>query len=108
MAAVETLRRGYDRYLVQNAQSENNVRAVTTPPTGAFTTGTVTSSGNTLYGSSQTTFTGGGTILTGTRDTELVILMLRPGEPGYSNALDARSILGPEWQQVVKDGIRTC
>jgi hypothetical protein len=108
MAAVETLRRGFDRYVIQGAQSQNNVRTVSTPPTGSTTTGTFTGYGNAVYGTARTSYYGGGTMVTGTRDTNLVVLMLRPRDPGYANALDARSILGPDWQQIASDGIRSC
>lgn len=108
MAAVETLRQGYDRYVIQGAQSQNNVRVINRPPTAAYTTGTFTGYGNTVYGTAQTNYYGGGPMVTGTRDNQLVVLMLRPGDAGYNNALDARSVLGPDWQELVEKGIRSC
>jgi hypothetical protein len=108
MAAVETLRRGYDRYVIQGAQSQSNVGIINRPPTGAFTTGNFSGYGNTVYGSSQTVFTGGGPMVVGTHDTGLAVLMLRPGEQGYNNALDARTVLGTDWQELVEKGIRIC
>ena len=108
MAAIETLRRGYDRYIVQGAQSQNNTSVINQPPTGSFTNATLTGYGNTVYGSGQTTYYGGGPMVVGTRDTDLAVLMLRPGETGYNNALDARTVLGPDWQELVESGIRTC
>ena len=38
MAAVETIRRGYDRFVIAGARTESNVGAVSTPPTSAYTT----------------------------------------------------------------------
>jgi hypothetical protein len=34
--------------------------------------------------------------------------MFNEGDAGYENALDARTILGPEWQKVVAEGVNTC
>lgn len=100
MAAVETLRRGFDRFIIMGSQAGNNVSVVNRPPTGAFTT----------YGSgfATTTLTGGGPIVMGTHDSELLVLMLNPGEPNYSQGVDARHSLGPDWQRLVESGIRTC
>ena len=108
MAAVETLRQGYDRYRIQGAQSQNNIQVYNSAPTGAYTTGSVTGYGNTAYGSTTTTYYGGGPIITGTQDTQLVVQMLRPGDTGYEGALDARTVLGPEWETLAADGIQTC
>ena len=108
MAAVETLRRGFDRYVIQGAQSQNNVQTYYAPPTGSFTNASFTGYGNTVYGSGTTTYYGGGPMVMGTHDTGLAVLMLRSGEPGYNNALDARAVLGPEWQELLERGIRTC
>jgi hypothetical protein len=108
MAAVQTLRSGYDHFIIVGAQAQSNVRAVALPPTSSYTTGQATAVGNTAYGSSTTTYSGGGIAYTGTNDAGLHVLMLRPGDKGYENSLDARAILGPDWERVVHDGIRTC
>jgi hypothetical protein len=34
--------------------------------------------------------------------------MFNKGDPGFSNALDAREALGKDWQELVENGIRTC
>lgn len=108
MAAVETLRRGYDRYVIGGAQNQNNVRAIPIAPTNSYTTAQASSFGNTAYGSSTTTYAGGGVMYSGTNDASLLVVMLRPGDPNYDNAVDARAALGPKWEKMVKDGIRTC
>lgn len=108
MAAVETIRQGYDRFVIAGARSENNVRAVNTGPTSAYTTGQATTYGNTTYGSATTTYSGGGVLYTGSNDADLHVVMLRPGDAGFDNALDARETLGPEWQRLVEEGVRTC
>lgn len=71
MAAVETIRSGFERYIILGAQAENNVRAVSTGPTFATTTGTFNTIGNTTFGSSTTTFGGSQTVLTGSNDTRV-------------------------------------
>ncbi len=108
MAAVETLRRGFDRYLIGGAQSQSNVRATALPPTSSYTTAQANVYGNSVYGSSTTNYYGGGVMYSGTHDSSLRILMLKPGDPGYDNGVDARIVLGPEWAKLVKDGIQTC
>lgn len=108
MAAVETIRQGYDRFVIAGARSENNVRAVNTGPTNAYTTGQATTVGNTTYGSATTTYSGGGVTYMGSNDADLHVIMLRPGDAGFDNALDARETLGPEWQRLVEEGVRTC
>ena len=34
--------------------------------------------------------------------------MFKPGDAGYSNALDAKAQLGENWQELVKTGINNC
>ncbi len=38
-------------------------------------------------------------------DQNMVVQMIAPGAPGSSEALSARQILGPDWQQQVADGV---
>lgn len=108
MAAVETLRRGFERFIVGGAQSQNNVRVVNTAPTGAFTTGSVNTFGNTSTGAFNTTFTGGGPVFYGSNDASLLITMFNRGERGFNDAVDARSTLGPDWEEIVQKGVTTC
>ena len=108
MAAVETLRRGYPRFLIGGAQSENNVSVIQRAPTYANTSGTYNAYGNTVYGNSTTTFGGGGPMLIGSNDAGLMVLMLKPGDQGYQQALDAKQELGADWEKLVKDGVKTC
>lgn len=108
MAAVETIRNGFERYIIQGTQSESDVRVVNMPPTGAHSTGTFQTQGGTTTGTMNTTFTGGGPIITGRHENELVVLMLNPDDPGFEHGVDARRTLGAEWQDLVESGIRTC
>ncbi|WP_319825925.1 hypothetical protein [Thalassovita sp.] len=108
MAAVETLRRGFERFTIVGMGAQNNVRMATLPPTMATTTGTLNTYGNTTYGNATTTFSGGGPIVFGSNDANLVVVMYRKGESGYRNAVDARSTLGEDWHEKVEKGINTC
>jgi hypothetical protein len=108
MAAVETIRRGYQRFIILGAASDSNVSTYRTGPTHAYTTGRVSTYGNTSYGNATTTFGGGQTIFVGSNDADLSVLMINPGEQGFNNGVDAKSELGPKWEQAVKNGIKTC
>lgn len=106
-AAIETIKAGYDRYIIMGGQGANNVRTTQMPGTYQ-TTGTATMYGN--YGSynATTTYSPGPVITSGSHDQTLVVRMFRDGEQGASNAISARSVLGPKWQDVVKNGVFTC
>jgi len=108
MAAVETLRQGYDRFIITATDSQSNVSVIQTAPTASYTTGTFNTYGNTTYGNMQTNYFGGGPLVVGTHDASLLVLMLRKGDPEYGNGIDARSVLGPGWQELVADGVNTC
>lgn len=108
MAAVETLRRGFDRYLVGGAAAQNNVGVLQTGPTYSKSSGSATVVGNTVYGSSTTQYGGQQTIFYGSHDTSLRLLLLRPGDIGFDKGIDARAVLGQDWQQKVEDGVNTC
>ncbi len=34
--------------------------------------------------------------------------MFKDGRPGSSQALSAREMLGPKWEEIVKKGVMTC
>jgi hypothetical protein len=73
MAAVETLRRGYQRYVIGATHARNE-----------FSVDRVTPA------------------------TEMHVVMLNPGDQGYENGLDAKSMLGEDWEKKVENGISTC
>ena len=105
MAAVETIRRGYDRFIVLDAESANNVRVVGTTPIYANTYGSFGYGGSYR---SMTTFGGGQPIVAGTYDQGLVIRMFRDNDPAGRNAVSARATLGPEWQTAVAEDKSSC
>jgi len=113
-AAVETIRHGFDRFIVLGAQAENNVHMAVLPPNQATTygSGTVTANPYTntasYQGSSTTTYSGGGPIVFGSHDQSVVIKMFRDGDPAGQNAVPARATLGDKWQEEVAGNDRTC
>ncbi len=103
LAAIETIKAGYDRYIITDGQAQNNVVVSQAP--GSYNT-----SGN--YGrgfyNATTTYQPGPAIVSGSHDQGLTVVMFRNGEPGAVQALSAQDALGPDWQEKVKNGIRTC
>lgn len=107
-AAYETLQRGYDKYVILGADSESNIGVVGYTPLVAntYSSGSINTYGNRgIYsGSSNTYVTGGQPIIAGTHDQKLAIKMFRTGDPGAERAVDARQVLGPDWQKVLTKG----
>jgi hypothetical protein len=111
-AAVETIRRGYDKYVIIGGGYQNNVGVVGYTPVVANTTGTATAYGNahyaTAYGNSTTTYSGGQPIIAGSHNQGLVVKMFKADDQSASNALDARTELGPDWQKKAASTSLTC
>ena len=111
-AAAETIRRGYDRFIVQGAQYQNSVRVVGHTPVIANTSGTGTISGSgsfmNINTNSTTTYSGGSPIIGGSHNQGLVVKMFKEGDPAGSNAVSARETLGPQWQEIVSKPTLTC
>jgi hypothetical protein len=106
-AAIETIKAGYDRYIITNGASENNV-GVTQLPGQYNTYGTANVYGNYGTFNATTTYQPGPTIVHGTHDQAFAIRMFRDGEPGAGQALSAKETLGPKWEAIVKDGVNVC
>lgn len=111
-AVAETIRRGYDKFVVLGGEHQNDVRVVGYTPVVANSTGYRTGSiyGNTYSGhtSGQTTVSGGAPIVGGSHNQALVVKMFKHDDPAGANAIDARSSLGPDWQKTVESGALTC
>lgn len=111
-AAIETIRRGYDRFMIIGGGYRNNIAVVGHTPVVANTSGyaTATAYGNqaTAYGRSTTTYSGGQPIIAGTHDQDLVVKMFRADDPSAENAVSARDTLGPKWQEAVSSNTLTC
>jgi hypothetical protein len=102
-AAIETLQRGYDRFIIMGAGYQNQVGVVGYTPVQAQTTGVAT--GNVF--SAQTTYSGGYPIVAGHHVEGLVVKMFHEGDPGAAKAVSARATLGPDWRQLMQQGTRT-
>jgi hypothetical protein len=102
MAAISTIREGYQRFIVLGMGSQNNTRAVTTGPTYSTTTANVTGFGNSTYGTAHTTYGGAQTFITGSNDAEMHIVMLNSGDAGFQDGIDARQTLGPDWAETCR------
>ena len=113
MASIETIKRGYDKFIVVGGGHENNTGVVGYTPQQSYTTGSVNGNlyGNSYsaYGNSQTTTYGGQPIIAGSHDQALTIKMFRNSDPAGANAISARQQLGPDWQKTVESGgSKTC
>jgi hypothetical protein len=106
-AAIETIKAGYDRYIIVNAASANNV-SVTQLPGSYQTNGTIINNGSTATLNASTTYHPGPLIVAGTHDEGLMIKMFKNGQLGADQSISAREILGPEWKKAVKNGVHTC
>jgi hypothetical protein len=106
-AAVETIKAGYDRYIITSAAAANNVTASQMP--GHYNTyGTVNSYGGFGTVNATTTYTPGPIIYGGSHDQSIGVVMFKEGEPGSDQAISAREVLGPKWAVIVKDGVNLC
>lgn len=107
MAAIETIRSGYDRYVIVAANSSNSVHTTQMP--GTYNTmGSASSYGNFTSYNATTTYTPGPTVVSGSHDQRIAVRMFKEGESGSESALSAREILGPKWPSLVKHGVATC
>lgn len=104
MAAIETIRAGYDRYIILNASRSNDVRVIQTP--GQYhTMGTISPRGSF---NATTTYSPGPTFVAGGHDQSIAVRMFKNGQTGAAGALSARDMLGPKWPELVKHGVATC
>ena len=103
-AAIETIKAGYDRYVIFDAATANNVQLTQLP--GSYNTSTTATGG---FVSTTTTFQPGAMIPTGNYDQSFAIKMFKDDDPNASAALSAREILGPKWPEMIKAGsLTTC
>lgn len=111
-ASVETIRRGFDRFVILDAAARSDVGVVGYTPVIAQTTGTATATtyGNhaTAYGTATTTYSGGQPIIAGSHKQGLIVKMFKDGDPAGANAISARGELGPKWAEYVKREAITC
>lgn len=80
-AAIETIRRGYDSYLVLGGEADKTK--------DAWFNG---------YGGGTRT----------KHHQSLLVKMFRNGEPGSENAIQAKMQLGANWKEIAQNGVMTC
>lgn len=112
-AAIATLQSGFDSYMILGGQAQNGVGVIGYTPMTADTYSSATAYGSpgmaTAYGSSTTTYSGGLPIIAGSHDQQVVVRMFHAGDPSAVNAIPARAVLGPNWQDAVTKGFpKTC
>ena len=111
-AAVQTLRSGFDKFIIGGSQYQNNVRVSQGQPTSYTTTGTGTITptfgGYNVAGQSTTVANGATPIISGTHDHSVIVKMFKADDPQSQNALDAKTVLGSEWQSIIAKDKNTC
>ena len=108
-AAVETIRRGFDKFLIVDGAYQNNVGVVGYTPVIAQTNGSAYATGNGYYsGQATTTYSGGHPIVAGTHNQALIVKMFKDGDPAGTNAVPARQQLGPDWKKAIETDAATC
>ena len=97
-ASVETIKRGFDRFIIVNSSASSTFQQVgTTPITGQVSP----------YG--QVNLYGGQPIITGKHEQVFAIKMFHEKDPAGNKALSAKTLLGANWQELVaKDTPITC
>jgi hypothetical protein len=88
-AAIETIRRGYDRFVIMNGLAQNNV-----------------STGTYVYGNRYGVYSS--PIFYGSHDQAIIVRTLRDNDPEARKALSARAVLGPTWHQQITSDTLTC
>ncbi len=107
-AAIETIRRGYDLFVIVNSQSSSEIYQVGNMPVYSNTVASGHVAGQSVFMQGQTSIYGGQPIYDGYHNRELAVVMFRNGDPEGGNALDARAALGPDWQKKIKQTKNTC
>ena len=94
-AAVTTLQRGFDRFVITSVGDSSKLAAIHQPTTATRRGNTTTITGGTQWWESP--------------KTTLTVEMYRATERESEKALDARSVLGHDWAKIVHEGApNTC
>ena len=105
-AAVETLRRGFDNFVLLDTRHARKKEFI------GYSSGTVEVVKNPLTGGYDTIETpGGGPMYVNLLDHQVVVRMFRAAEAAPKEALSARRVLGPDWQNEIRqaqDDRRLC
>ncbi|WP_424938978.1 hypothetical protein [Aliiroseovarius sp. S253] len=108
LAAVETLRRGHDRFVILGASSSDSTRATVLNRTDADAYDSANVYGNTANGATVAYFGNQKVLLTGAHEANLYVRMLKPRDPGYETAIRAKDVLGENWKEIAARGIQSC
>lgn len=104
-AAVESIRRGYDSFIIVGAGGDERTRLIGITPVTAQTNSaaTVAGSGSAVVGTgnSTTTYSGGVPMYSTEYRQGLTVRMFHAGDPEGANALSARETLGSGWEKLV-------
>ena len=106
--AVETIRRGFDTFIIAGAASQNDVRVVGFTPITSSTDFSAYYLGPSLYGNANTVTQGGAPIIGGSYYQDFAVVMYRYADPLSRKAIDARAELGPEWRSLVPEDQLSC
>jgi hypothetical protein len=82
-AAAETIRRGYDRFVIVNANAQTNIQQISA-------------------------YSNGVPIYAGSHDQKFTIEMFRDGDTNGKNAISAREQLGPDWKKEANEDQTSC
>lgn len=91
-AAIQTLRRGFNRFIIVESGEQDSLAGVINGPVSAST-----------YGST-TTVSGGFSTLIRHHHQQMIVKMFHAGDPMAGRAVSAKSVLGPKWQEKVENG----
>lgn len=104
-AAVESIRRGYENFIIIGAGGDGRTRLIGVTPATAQTNATAAVAGSgdaaVAAGSSTTTYSGGVPMYATEYRQGLTVRMFHAGDPEGANALSARETLGPGWEKLV-------
>lgn len=103
-AAIETIRRGYDRFIVIGDDHSRDIGVAGSTPAVAQTTGSTFGGGF----NATTTYSGGSPLIYGWNTQGLVVKMFKEDDPAARNALVARNELGANWAELIKKEVKTC
>jgi hypothetical protein len=103
-AAIETIKDGFDYFVITSANGQELPGGVYYTPQAATTSGFATAYGPTAYGQSTTTYSGGMAIPLDKHEEVVTVVMFHAGDPNAQHAISARDSLGPDWKKIVSKG----
>lgn len=91
-AAVQVIRRGYDKFVILGGQQSAQVTGYTPVMANRVGNGVWVSGGDPMVSHGQ----------------GLLVKMMRDDDPAAGNALSARQTLGPNWKEISEKDSMTC